>query len=196
MRPILPVSCSVMTAILFLVIGMSHAAEEADRAALRKIRGLYEEVVKTDDLTRLMPYLAPNVTAVTPTGEEVKGPQELQAYFKRIWDMIGKGGSYEVKVNLGATDLYGDIAVSHGTTNEFVRADNGSEYRFPMLWTAVSRKDSGEWKVIRMHGSIDPLTNVFVTTQLKAVKWLYGLGGLVVGLLAGVGFHFLRRRRA
>jgi ketosteroid isomerase-like protein len=195
MRPVLSNTFSLALAgILLLPAAASGAAEEADRAELRKLRALYEEVVKSDDLTKLMPYLPPSFTAVTPTGEQVKGPSELQAYFKKIWGMIGQGGTYEVKVNLGSTDLYNDIAVSYGTTDEFIKTAEGRQYQFPMLWTAVSRKENGTWKVIRMHGSIDPLTNVFVMTQLNTLKWIYGVGGLIVGLILGILTRFIRFR--
>ncbi|MGH7846755.1 MAG: YybH family protein [Candidatus Binatia bacterium] len=171
------------------------ADEQADHDALRKIKAVYEEAVKSDDLSRLLPHLSENLTAVTPTGEEVKGGQELQAYFKRIWDLIGKGGAYQVKVNVTNTDLYGDIAVSYGTTEEFVKSDAGKEYRFPMLWTAVAKREDNGWKAVRMHGSIDPLGNVFVKTQLNAIKWMYGVGGLIAGLVIGFLLSFLRRAR-
>ena len=173
-----------------------YADEQADREALVKIRGIYEEAVKSDDLSKLFPYLAGSFTAVAPTGVEVKGTQELQSYFKGIWDLIGKGGAYQVKVNATDTVFYGDIAVSHGTTDEFVKTAEGKEYKFPMLWTAVSRREDGGWKAIRMHGSIDPLNNVFVKTQLNATKWIYGGGGLIVGLFAGLLFALLRRARS
>lgn len=173
-----------------------YAAEEADHDALRKIKAVYEEAVKSDDLTKLLPHLGANLTAVTPTGEEVKGAQELQSYFKSIWNLIGKGGAYQVKVNVTNTDLYGDIAVSYGTTDEFVKTAEGKEYKFPMLWTAVARRDGDSWKAIRMHGSMNPLTNVFVTTQLNATKWIYGGGGLIVGLVVGFLLPMLRRSRS
>lgn len=173
-----------------------HADEQADHEALGKIRSLYEESVKSDDVSKLLPHIGANMTAVTPTGEEVKGAQELQGYFKKIWELIGKGGSYQVKVNVTNTDLYGDIAVSHGTTDEFVKTAEGKEYKFPMLWTAVLRREDSGWKAIRMHGSMNPLTNVFVTTQLNATKWIYGGGGLIVGLVVGFLLSKLRRSRA
>jgi ketosteroid isomerase-like protein len=173
-----------------------YADEQADREALAKIRGIYEEVVKSDDLSKLLPHLSGNFTAVAPTAVEVKGTQELQSYFKGIWDLIGKGGAYQVKVNATNTEFYGDIAVSYGTTDEFVKTAEGKEYKFPMLWTAVSRREDGGWKAIRMHGSIDPLTNVFVKTQLNATKWIYGGGGVAVGLVAGLFLAMLRRARS
>ena len=189
---------SLSLALLLLLLVPTRllwADEEADRAALRKIKALYEDVVGSDDITKLLPYLPANLTAVTPTGEEVQGPQELQAYFKRIWALIGKGGTYQVKVNVSSTDFYGDIAVSSGTTDERVRSAAGQEYQFPMLWTAVSRKEGEQWQVVRMHGSIEPLSNVFVAAQLHMTKLLYGIGGGVAGLTVGLLFHFWRRAR-
>lgn len=185
----------VLTVILLASTDILQADEEADRATLRQIKTLYEQVVRSDDITPLLPYLPANLTAVTPTGEEVKGPQQLQAYFHGIWAMIGKGGTYQVKVNVGSTDFYGDIAVSSGTTDETVRSAAGKEFQFPMLWTAVSRKENEQWQVIRMHGSINPLSNVFVLAQLRMTKLLYGGGGIVLGLGVGLLFHFLQRPR-
>jgi len=173
-----------------------RADEQADHEALRKIKAVYEEAVKSDDLTKLSPHLGANITAVTPTGEEVKGAKELQSYFKSIWNLIGKGGTYQVKVNVTNTDLYADIAVSYGTTDEFVKTAEGKEYKFPMLWTAVARRDGDGWKAIRMHGSMNPLTNVFVTTQLNATKWIYGGGGLIVGLVGGFLLRMFWRPRS
>jgi ketosteroid isomerase-like protein len=182
--------------VVFVLASRLGADEQADHEALRKIKAIYEEAVKSDDLNKLLPHLGGNMTAVTPTGEEVKGPQELQAYFKRIWELIGKGGAYQVKVNVTNTDLYGDIAVSYGTTDEFVKTDAGKEYRFPMLWTAIAKREDNAWKAVRMHGSIDPLTNVFVKTQLQAIRWMYGLSGLFAGLVLGFLLSFLRRARS
>lgn len=173
-----------------------RADEQANREALTKIRTLYEESVKSDDISKLLPHMSGNLTAVTPTGEEVKGAQELQAYFKKIWDLIGKGGSYQVKVNVTQTDLFGDIAVSYGTTDEVVKTAESKEYKFSMLWTAILRREDGVWKALRMHGSLDPLSNVFVKTQMTAMKWLYGGGGLVIGLIVGLILAGLRRSRA
>lgn len=191
-----PIYVFAALAILLLNALPLHADEQADREALAKIRAVYEDAVKSDGLSKLLPHMGANLTAVTPTGEEVKGSQELQAYFKKIWGMIGKGGSYQVKVNVTNTDLYGDIAVSHGSTDEFVKTAEGKEYKFPMLWTAVLRREEGGWKAIRMHGSMDPLTNVFVATQLSATKWIYGGGGLVVGIVAGFLLSRFRRSRS
>ncbi len=187
-------------AIILTTPVITLADEEAERAALRRIRETYEQVVQSNDLSKLMPYLAKDFTAVTPTAEQVKNPAELQGYFKRVWELIGKGGIYNVKVNVDQTDLYGDIAVSRGTTEEFIRSSIGNEFKERGFWTAVSQKQDGEWKVIRMHGSINPLTNSFVThfraVELRTTKWVYGLGGLILGLAVGFLTRFIRRSRS
>jgi ketosteroid isomerase-like protein len=191
--------CRLAIGVIAVVLSSAsalHADEQADHEALRKIKAVYEEALKSDDLTKLFPHLGANLTAVTPTGEEVKGTQQLQSYFKSIWGLIGQGGTYQVKVNVTNTDLFGDIAVSYGTTDEFVKTAEGREYKFPMLWTAVARREEGAWKAIRMHGSMNPLTNVFVTTQLNATKWIYGGGGLIIGLAVGFLLSMLWRSRS
>lgn len=188
--------CFGVVGVFLLAPWTLYADEQADREALAKLRAIYEEVVKSDDLSKLFPHLGGNFTAVAPTGVQVKGTQELQSYFKGIWDLIGKGGVYQVKVNATQTDFYGDIAVSYGTTDEYVKTAEGKEYKFPMLWTAVSRREDGGWKAIRLHGSMDPLGNVFVKTQLDATKWIYGGGGVIVGLVAALLLHLIRRARS
>jgi hypothetical protein len=42
-----------------------------------------------------------------------------------------------------------------------IKTAEGREYKFPMLWTAVAQRDKGQWKALRMHGSIDPTDQCF-----------------------------------
>jgi hypothetical protein len=51
----------------------------------------------------------------------------LKAYWKQIQDLIGPGGSYLVTVNVAKTDLYGDVAVSRGDTQDVVQLGSGRE---------------------------------------------------------------------
>ena len=81
------------------------------------------------------------------------------------------------------TDLFGDVAVSRGTTEEVVRLANGKELDFSAFWTAVCHKEDGTWKVFRMQATLNPVDNVFVTLQLKKAKLIYGIGGLIAGAL-------------
>jgi ketosteroid isomerase-like protein len=169
---------------------ITRADEEADRAALRLIRTNYMEAVNTGDASKLAPYLSKNVTGVMVTGEEVKGLSGLEAYWKKIQDLLGPGGSYRVTVNVDGTDFYGGVAVSRGTTEDVVRLGNGKQLLFSSRWTSVCVKEDGAWKVIRMEAGMDPVDNVFVTLKLQRAKLIFGVGGLLAGAVLAFVFYW------
>jgi len=159
------------------------ADDAADRAALRMIRTNYEVAVNSGDPSKIKGDLSKDVTGVMVTGKEVEGYDGLVTYWKEVQALIGTGGTYHVTVNVDKTDLLGDVAVSRGTTDETVRLPNGKELDFNAFWTAVCHKEDGQWKVFRMEATLDPVHNVFVTLQIKRAKLIYGIGGLLGGIL-------------
>ncbi|PWU17312.1 MAG: hypothetical protein C5B50_11510 [Verrucomicrobia bacterium] len=175
-------------------LSAARADEEADRAALRLIRTNYMEAVNSGDPSKIAPYLSKEVTGVMVTGQEVKGLDGLKAYWQKIQDLIGPGGTYHVLVNVDKTDLYNDIAVSRGNTEDVVRLGNGKELRFGSLWTSVCHKEDGAWKVVRMEASMDPVDNVFISLKVQQAKLTYGLAGAVIGALVVVILQLLRLR--
>jgi hypothetical protein len=97
-------------------------------------------------------------------------------------------------VNVDQTDLYGDVAVSRGNTDDVVRLGNGKELRFNSFWTAICRKESGAWKVIRMEAAMDPVDNVFVSLKLQRASLSYGIGGFIAGAVVVFVVQLLRSR--
>jgi ketosteroid isomerase-like protein len=174
----------------------ARADDESDRAALRLIRTNYMDAVNSGDPSKISPHLSRDVTGVMVTGEEVKGFDGLVAYWKKIQDLIGPGGSYHVTVNVDKTDLYGDVAVSRGKTEDVVRLGTGKELRFHSLWTAVCHREDGVWKVVRMEAAMDPVDNVFISLRLQKTKLGAGAAGLLAGIILTCAFCLLRRRNA
>jgi len=190
---VLPIAFTML--VLFLCLPRSaRADDESDRAALRLIRTNYMAAINTGDLSKIAQHLSKDVTGVMVTGEAVAGFEGLQAYWKKIQDLIGPGGSYHVTVNVDKTDLSGDFAVSHGATEDIVRLGNGKELRFNSFWTAVCRKEAGVWKVLRMEATMDPVNNVFVSLQVRKGELTYGVGGLILGAVVVLAFVRLRHR--
>jgi ketosteroid isomerase-like protein len=181
--------------ILCCFISTTRADEESDRAALRLIRTNYMEAIDSGQVAKLAPYLSKDVTGVMVTGEEVKGLDGLEAYWKKIQDLIGPGGSYHVAVNVDKTDLYGDVAVSRGSTEDVVRLGNGKELHFNSYWTSVCQKEDGGWKVVRMEATMNPVDNVFISLKLQKTKLIYGMGGFAAGVVLILAIQFLRCRR-
>ena len=174
----------VLTAVTYCFCNLAaRADDETDRAALRLIRTNYMNAANSGDLSKIKNDLATNVTGVMVTGKPVEGYDGLVAYWNDIQHLIGTGGGYHVTVNVDKTDLFGDVAVSHGTTDESVHLPTGSDLNFNGYWTAVCHKEGDAWKVVRMQATMDPVNNVFVDLQLKRARLIYGLGGLAVGVV-------------
>ena len=158
-----------------------RADDDADRAALRMIRTNYEDAANSGDLSKIKNDLDNQVTGVMVTGEQVTGYDGLVSYWKGIQGLIGPGGSYHVTVNTDKTDLFGDVAVSHGTTEESVRLQSSKELDFSACWTAVCHKEDGKWKVLRMQATLNPVHNAFVSLELVKAKTVYGAAGFIAG---------------
>jgi ketosteroid isomerase-like protein len=183
-----------MLGVLSCFISTTRADEEADHQALHLILTNYMEAIDSGQIGRLAPYLSKDVTGVMVTGEEVKGLDGLKAYWEKIQDLIGPGGSYHVNVKVDKTDLYGDLAVSRGSTEDVVHLGSGKELHFSSYWTSVCHREDGGWKVVRMQASMDPVDNVFITLQLERAKLIYGIGGLIIGAFLALIAVLAKRR--
>jgi ketosteroid isomerase-like protein len=173
-------------------------ADQADHDALRALVPMYEDAANNGKLEALKPYLDPEFSGVMVTGEEVTNFASMEEYWARMQTLLGEGGTYHVKVNVAERAiLSGDLAVARGTTEDVVKA-KGSEYRFEGRWTAVCRKRGGQWKMLRIQASMDPVTNPFVMAAVRAASMtagaIAGIAGLIVGgVLSAI---LIRRRKA
>ena len=162
-------------------------ARDAERARLREFIPVYERAVNEGELEVLKPHLDPEFTGVMVTGEEIEGFQGLVDYRKGIQELLGEGGTYRVKAKVGGPAVFsGDMAVAHGTTEDEVVTGAGKKYSFTSQWTAVCRKTGGEWRILRVQGTMDPVKNPFVLALVGAASTTFGLIGLAVGVLVGV----------
>jgi membrane-associated phospholipid phosphatase len=183
---------------LAVSVGPSAVAdEEADHEALRKLRRVYEQAVAEDRVDLLAPHLDPEFSGVMLTGELVVGYEGMKAYWKKLKDLMGPGGKYTVTLEPDLSTLFGDVALAKGTTNDVVVTDRG-DYRFKSQWTAVCRRVGGEWKILRVQGSMDPVGNPFVKKLVSTSSIWSGGGGVGLGQAAGLlgGIAIGRRRKA
>ena len=156
----------------------------ADRAALRKLGGRYEQAINSGDLRPLAPSVAAEASAVFATNDEVQGLDAMQKYFDSIKERLGNGSSYTVKLTPDRTEFFGDIALAHGRSDETAKLGSGREYRFTTHWTAVLRKDSGSWKAQRLHVSMDPLDTPAITARLQFRTWIAATAGVLAAAVA------------
>ena len=182
-----------------LILGLSAPVlaegEDADHEALRALKGIYETAVMENKLDRLEPHLHPQFTAVMLTGETVGGYAELTAYWSKMRELIGEGGTYSFELEPDTSLIFGDIALSTGKSAETVVTDSGDSFRFDSGWTAVSQRTADGWKLLRVQGTMDPITNEFVAKGVQAASMTFGGGGLALGLVLGVILRSLIGRK-
>ncbi len=174
-----------------------YADEAADHAALQAMVKEYEAAIEKSDPSVLRPYLTPDFTGVMVTGEEVNDFQSLETYWNKIQRLLGNDGKYSVKINLPApATIVGDVAYAHGTTDDTAVTSAGKEYRFQGFWTAVCRREGASWKIARIHGSMDAITNPFVTSAIRSAAMPAAIIGILLGSVLGAFvFWTLARRR-
>ncbi len=172
------------------------ADEEADHAALRVLVDKYQEAIKTKNPSALSPHLADDFSGVMITGEETTDLQSLEAYWQKIQKLLGDGGEYTVAVNVPEpATIVGDLAFAHGSTDDTVVTSSGKTYEFNGYWTAICRREADGWKIVRIHGSMDSITNTFVKGALTKVTRVAGFGGGAIGFVLGASLLWLLKRR-
>lgn len=172
-----------------------YADAEADHNALRKLRTIFEETMNKGDYDQLAPYMAKDFSVILATGDEVKSIDELKAVWKKIHERIGANGSYTVKMDPDLSDLYGDIAVTHGKAYEHIRTSTGQEVDLQTYWMAIAHREKEGWKFFRAQSTMDPFNNPVIDIIQKTKRLMFGLGGLVFGILIGFIVCLMRRRQ-
>jgi ketosteroid isomerase-like protein len=170
--------------------------DEADHAALREYKALFEKAASEGQLDLLKPILHEPFSVVTYTDREFTDFESFKARWLKTRDEVVGNGSYKVTLLPDRSEIYGDIAIARGDSENILVSATGNRYEFTSHWTAVFRKQDGQWKVVRVHSSLDPFGNPMVVGEVKRRMTQAGLGaglgGLVIGgiiayLLAGRG---------
>jgi ketosteroid isomerase-like protein len=170
---------------------------EADHAALREYKTLFEKAAAENDLDLLKPILHEPFSVVTYTDREFTDFEAFKARWQQTRDETVGDGSYKVTLLPERSEICGDMAVAHGDSENVLVNTAGNEYKFSSHWTAVLRKVDGEWKIVRAHSSLDPFGNPMLVAGVKQkliqVGLAAGAGGLVLG---GLVAYLLGRRRS
>lgn len=177
---------------LFLFLCLPILASEEDKVALRNLKAIYEKAIADQDLSSLESHLAKDFTAVMITADEVKGYDGIVKYWNKVIDFLGQDGTYQVSIDPDDTIFDGNIAIATGRAKEHA-VRGGKALEFTSKWTAVARKEGGDWKLVRIQASIDPINNPLLAAVNGFEKWIIGGLALVVGVVVG---RLLPRKKA
>ena len=121
--------------------------------------------------------------------------EEFDAFWKRFKNLIGERGTYQVKVITDETDFFGDVGVSRGHTEELIHTAGGKDYQIQARWTAVTRKENGQWKIFRVQGSVNPIANPAINELVGKTRLMFGASGAAAGLVLTLFGCLLWRKR-
>jgi len=169
--------------------------DEADHAALREFKTLFEKAASENQLDLFKPYLHEPFSVVTYTNREFTDFEAFKARWQKTRDEVVGNGSYQVTLLPERSEIFGDIAVARGDSKNVLVTTNANKYEFSSRWTAVFRKQDGQWKVVRVHSSIDPFGNPMIVGEVKRKMLQSGLAAGVGGLLVGAVVAYLLARR-
>lgn len=147
----------------------AESVSKADEAALMGIRDAYRDALNQvgqsgskaiDEF--LTQHVASDFKATVVSGQEVSGVNQYREYLGKMRQFIGLDrsagprGRYELQdINTLARFGSGDMAVSVGTTKEFVQgvrvegktATLAEPLSFTSFWVAVLKKNEGHWRL-------------------------------------------------
>jgi len=190
---------AIFAAILFVNLPSVHAAdtlpdEEALHAELRQLVPIYEKAISSGDLSPLEPLVDAGTSGVVVNGESFKSFAEFKAIYAKFYASF-PGVVYKVTLKPDRSQIFGDIAVTHGACDEYVKTTAG-EFTYTSTYTAVFRRVDGKWKLIRSQVTMDPFQNSIVQYFVKKAEIGYGLGGLAVGVVGGLFAGFLLKKKS
>ncbi len=181
----------VVSLLFVLTISTGLFADEAaDHQALRDLKTLYESAIADDKIDLLAPHLHEQFSGVMVTGDIVNSFDDLKSYWARMKELMGDGAEYTFSLEPDDSTIFGDLALSKGTTTDTLTTGGGKTYKFTSAWTALSQRVDGAWKLRRIQGSMNPVENDFVAAGIKwasiVAGGIAGLVGLVLGFLLRV----------
>lgn len=161
------------------------ATSDAETAITKLRTGLVDSFFK-GDIDRALTFLAPDVVVTWQNGEVSHGPAEVRAYYQRM--MTGPDRVVrEVKAQpeILGRQIYGDWAVSWGKLHDQFTLVDGRELALDSRFTITTAKRGDQWLVTGYHASVNAFDNAILGLAVRKIGWWAGLGGAVVGLLAG-----------
>lgn len=173
-----------------------HAATPADyHAELRALKTTYENAINSGDLAPLATLFNADTTGVTVDNQSFRSFAELKSIYERFHAAF-PGVVYKIQLDAEPSQLFQDIAITHGTAKEYVKTA-AAEFSYTSTWTVVLRRTDSGWKLVRSQVTMDPFRNSIVSFFEQKAKVTYGIGGLIAGLLTGLlAGRWVARRRA
>ncbi|MCE9615522.1 MAG: nuclear transport factor 2 family protein [Lentisphaerae bacterium] len=186
---------SLAVALLAGVVHAQVADEEADHEALRRLRTVFEQAVRDNNLDLMAPYIDPEFSVVSFTDREFTSFDAYKTQWQITREQLLQGGTYTVTLLPVRSQILGNLAIAKGDSENVLVTGQGKRFTFGAHWTVVLRKTDGQWRVLRAHYSLDPFGNPMVRSGFRKVAMQIAGVSAAIGLILGAaGGYWLRRR--
>ena len=170
-------------------------AREADRDQLRALKAVVEQAMSGDNQIHILrDHVSADFSIVTFTSRQFDDFDTFVDQWNISRDKFLQGGTFAVTIEPKPTVFEGELAICRGDSTNIMVTGNGDRFEFQSPWTAVCRKENGQWKLIRAHSSIDPFSNPVLNASVKKYLWLVGLSSALAGLVLGIASVWLKRK--
>jgi hypothetical protein len=176
----------------------ADAQREQDHDQLRALARTVKEAVNANRLDDLLPLLAKGFSITMVDQTLVTQPGQIKEYFRRYFeapDAVLKSVRIEPEADVLTEFLDESTGVNRGSSTDTYTLRNGRQVVFRTRWSGTFRKYDDQWKIVNLHVGTNFLDNPLLQAA-EATRYLWGAGGLLLGVVAGgLGGWWLTRRR-
>jgi hypothetical protein len=171
--------------------------EKKDHDELRALLKTFTQAFNTQQIAPLEPYLHKNFAVTMVNQDVVTKPGELTSYLEKQFK-APESLLKDVKIQPEAdilTEFYeGRIGVNRGSSTDTYVLKDGRSITLKTRWSGAAIYQDGKWKVLTAHIGTNPLDNP-ILSAVESLKWIWGGGGALLGLIVGVLATILLRRK-
>jgi ketosteroid isomerase-like protein len=165
---------------------------------LRALKDRAVDAVNKRNRDALFREMAPNITFTGMDNEVVSGLENLRAFYDKTFaSSNGLIREMTLKVEPDAlSQLYADnrIAVAFGKADAHFKMMGGSEFDWPLRWTATLTRSGDKWSVVALHFSGNSIDNPLMAAANRFGRWV-AIGAGIAGLLVGFLIAWMMGRR-
>jgi ketosteroid isomerase-like protein len=154
-----------------------------DEARIASVLADLEAATNERDIARLLRHATEDIVVISKNGETLAGRPALDAYLRK---MIGAAPSLREMRSRVRQDapprIQGALALVEGRSDDLYVFTAGMRLAIVTTWSATLVRESGDWRIARLHFSFNLFDNPILDAARSAMWWAAALG-----MLAGVG---------
>ncbi|MBI4345670.1 MAG: nuclear transport factor 2 family protein [Elusimicrobia bacterium] len=143
-----------------------------DEIDLMKLARIYERAINEQNVELLIPFMEAGFEGMSVTGTRISKPDELRALWKRVQELMKKGGPngrYKVQVKPKSIEVRGDEAKVTGETDEEFVTGDGKVLKYQLQFDTQFKKGPDGWRMKGLQTRANLLDKVTMAARMVAI---------------------------